>query len=536
MKRVAIATAAVIVTGTGLLMPARVDAQLDGQPDDGDGTFWNFSIDTDTVGLEYSHGFDGVDNPGDSPAGVAGGLTIGDVNNDGWDDIFAVTGENTDGGSTNTNPNKLFISNQNGTFTENASGWGLSTDDYNSAGPLIVDLNGDGHNDLLIGGHDTNNLRLYLNSGSSTFNISAGSGLPSSTMNFSATAVDFDGDSDLDLALAHWEDSDTDILFTNDGNAQFTDVTAARLGGGTADFTFTPSFADLNGDGRIDLMLASDFGDSRYYHQNGTGTFVLQATGPLTDENGMGGAVGDYDNDGDFDWFVTSIWFFGSKTGNRLYQNNNGSFSDVSAAAGVREGDWGWGACFADFNNDMHLDIYHVNGYFDVGVGFESDPARMFINDGDGTFTEQGATLGVNDTQNGRSVLCFDNDRDGDIDILVHNNSGDSVFYRNNLSENHYITIRLKQPPPNADAVGAVIKVTSGGVTQMRQVVAGSNFGSSHPVAQHFGLGTQTSINSIEITWPDGSQQVINNPAVDQYLEFNRVDPDDVRIRDGFES
>jgi len=137
---------------------------------------------------------------------------------------------------------------------------------------------------------------------------------------------------------------------------------------------------------------------------------------------------------------VNEEWGF---SGNRLYENDgDGNFTDVTDAAGIRMGDWGGGSCFVDFNNDTNQDLFHVNGYLAQRFSspdyeetqFDFDPAHMFISNGDKTFTDEAVELGINDTGQGRAILCFDNDRDGDLDILINNSNGPSRYFRNNLN------------------------------------------------------------------------------------------------------
>ncbi len=188
--------------------------------------------------------------------------------------------------------------------------------------------------------------------------------------------------------------------------------------------------------GQIYLLLQI-LNAQKLFINNQDGTFKdATDTKVFTDENGMGAAVGDYDNDGDLDWFVTSIWgpdpddshTQWDSSGNRLYRNSgDGTFEDVTDVAGVRKGFWGWGSCFADFNNDGHLDIFHVNGYLTPNSKlqrfrpkkFFDDPVRLFVSNGDGEFTERSTALGLDDTDQGRDVSCFDYERDGDLDIFI---------------------------------------------------------------------------------------------------------------------
>ncbi len=522
---------------------------------------WDFTEASANVGLDYSHSYESYTEI----RSIANGLAIGDLNNDGWDDLFVVTGNSLSMGL-NGNPNKLYIAQADGTFSEASAAWGLSSNDTFSAGPLIFDFNGDGWNDLLVGGVGDNRIRAYKNTGGNAFSdntaLSNLLGSLNTINNMSMASADIDLDGDLDLFVAHWISNNQPMLFSNSGTGHFVDVTTSKMTGTKPYWVFTPAFVDLNNDNRLDLALTNDFlnasmnlGGSRYYLFEGSANQFVNQGLPIPksvdpfqgpDENGMGGAFGDYDNDGDMDWFVSSIWDTDGVTegnwgvsGNRLYNNDgNGNFTDVTDTAGVRVGYWGWGSCFADFNNDGHLDLYHVNGFEVITptpeTEFVDDPARMFINNGDGTFSEQSASLGVNDTGQGRAILCFDNDRDGDIDILVSNNRGDSRFFRNNLSNGyHWIEIKLLQDPPNHEAIGAKVRVTVSGLTQIRQVLSGGSFASSHPSAQHFGLGVNTMVNSIEVTWPDGQLDTWLDVAADQYLVLQK--PKHLIFQDSFE-
>ena len=303
-------------------------------------------------------------------------------------------------------------------------------------------------------------------------------------------------------------------------------------------FSFTPNITDINNDSWPDVLLASDFGTTRKFISNGldgNGQLSFDVVQPdvLSDENGMGASVADYDNDGDMDWFVTSIWDPDGiaegnwgVTGNRLYNNDgNGNFTDVTDFAGVREGYWGWASCFADFNNDGYLDIYHENGFpIPIAQEFVNDPARLFMANGYGSFTELSASSGLQYTGQGRGVSCFDYDLDGDIDILVMPNDDDVLLYRNDLNNgNHYLTVLLDDESSNSSAIGAKITLHGTFGLQTREVTAGSNFVSNNGFRQHFGLGINSSPQSLEVHWPDGENLFLAGPVpIDQTLIVGR--------------
>lgn len=192
----------------------------------------------------------------------------------------------------------------------------------------------------------------------------------------------------------------------------------------------------------------------------------------------------------------------------------------------MREGFWGWGSCFADFDNDGSLDLFHVNGMaagnmpaFDE---FAADPSRLFMSNGAGGFTERSLELGIDDTGQGRGVVCFDADRDGDIDIFVANNGDAPRFYRNELSDGaRYLEVILNGPTPNTQGIGAQVVVTSAGQgTQIREIRAGSNFESQNPAEAHFGLGADITVD-ITVQWPDGTMTQMLGVSTDQILTIN---------------
>jgi hypothetical protein len=385
----------------------------------------------------------------------------------------------------------------------------------------------------------------------------------------SAAFGDYDLDGDLDMMLAHWGTPrtvsaavSTESLWRNDGGFDFTDVTlaagiapaiiAGKDGAGSFgadrfnyDYSFTPTFARITADVYPDILSVADFRNTRVFISDAkpvpgpiTFTDVTDTTRDangfvvIKDDSGMGSAVGDYDNDGDLDWFISAIYGPPIQvTGNRFYRNNGGVFEDFTDVVQVSDGGWGWGACMADFNDDRFLDIAHTNGWStqDNNDRTEIDLTRLFMSDSSGTFfVERGSSLGIRDGAQGRGIVCADFDNDGDIDIFeTTRNMNASIMRRNELSGVNYLKVKLVGDTPNTEAAGARIRVSAGGVTQMREIMIGSNFVSQNPTVQHFGLGTLSQVN-VSVEWPSigGVAPTVdncNNVAVNQTITWSQT-------------
>jgi len=488
---------------------------------------------TAQAGFAYSHGL--LNGARTEAQALGGGVAAGDYDGDGFVDLFAVRGD--------VGPDLLFRNRGDGTFEEVGAGAGLAGSGARiSCGPAFCDYDGDGDLDLFVGGLDGTPVRVLRNDGDGRFtDVTDATRLAGSRRNtFGFAFGDFDGDGDLDAAVTHWvppelaQAAPGEWLWRNNGDGTFTDVTAAAglapVAPGTVDWTFTANFTDLDLDGDLDLLFASDFGTGQVYRNEGDGTFTdVTDRSVITDENGMGAAIGDYDNDGDFDWFVSGVWDpdgvaegFWGVTGNRLYRNRgDGTFEDATDEAGVRRGFWGWGSVFADFDHDGWLDLFHVNGISfpgDDDAAFERDPSRLFLNRGDGTFR----TVDVGDRGQGRGVACFDYDRDGDLDLFVANWSQGPLLLRNEGGAGAWLHVRLRGAAPNTQGVGARVRVTAGGRTQLRELRCGNNFVSQNPVVAWFGLGDATVAERVEVTWPDGGTTVLEDIAVNRLIVVER--------------
>ncbi len=489
-----------------------------------------FSNRTDAANLGFMHQNQSVDPEFEMPVSMSAGVASGDIDNDGDIDLYMARG--------NVFPNALLINNGNGIFTDIAENAGVALPNQLHGGPVFADINGDGWLDLMVGGLVGSGLKVFFNNKDMTFtNVTEESGIVQESPtqhDYSIALGDPDGDGDLDVYVGHWGSTPGVTHFwMNQGAGTFQKVDAYSGVAGIyadSDASFAPVFADINGDMRQDLLVTSDFDTSHVLKNMGNMHFEDITTDVIDDQAGMGSAVGDFDNDGDMDWFVTAIWWSEGRPmqGNRMYQNDGtGSFTNITKDAGVTKGDWGWGACAADFNNDGWLDIFHVNGMGIEAQGnnFKADYSKLFINRRNGTFYEDAIDLGIEDYDLGRGVVCFDADNDGDIDIFTNSADAMSQFYRNELNSNPgWLQVKLQGEQNNPTAVGAKIELTTGKLKQIREITVGSNYQSQDPLLQHFGLGGASEIEQLKVYWPHGGQTLLENVSINQRITVSAQD------------
>ena len=296
---------------------------------------WTFTDVTQAAGFNYQHGFAG--GVIDDTRRFTGGVAAGDYDRDGDVDLYVVRGD--------VGPNLLFRNRGDGTFQEVGAAAGVNVTGALGNGPVFGDYDGDGWLDLLIGGIETTAPALFRNFGNGTFqNVTASCGVTYAGDTHSSSFGDFDGDSDLDIFMTHWgaPQFTGGHLWRNNGSGSFFEWDSqagfSLFGDDLFEYTYTGTFADIDNDDDADVLVAADFHTSEVYSNDGDGTFTETTTAAISDQYGMGSAVADYDNDGDLDWFVTSIWdtindpepgF--TRDGNRLYKNQgNGTFTDVT--------------------------------------------------------------------------------------------------------------------------------------------------------------------------------------------------------------
>ncbi len=511
---------------------------------------------TAALGLDYHVKSDpeGEEAETDGPDRENGGLALVDIDNDGRLELYVAHGRGETG--------RLF-SYDGSRFTRLAGNRGIEPTRMDRAG-YFIDLDHDGRQDFVS--VQSRGVEAFRNDGTGQFVETTGLfGIRHDRSTHSMAAADIDNDGDLDLFFAHWGNiwnrfrPPSHYLWRNDGRGRYADISHVvpirptvhyELEGSAQDpsyeYSFTPTFADIDADGDPDILLAGDFGSSQILRNEAGTAFVDTGGGAITDENGMGAAVGDYDRDGDLDWFVTSIHDadgnsgFGP-TGNRLYRNIDGTgrFKDATEDAGVREGGWAWGTCFADFDNDGHPDLFQTNGWFgeyiDDAEGesvevteFLEDPSRLFMSNGDGTFTERASELGIRHSGQGRGVVCHDYDGDGRVDIFIANNAAAPTVYSNVFENNHHwLAIDLVGRYANPHGIGARVTVRTASGNQMQEMRLGSAYLSQAPPILHFGLGRDRTAAVIEVRWPGPGNQVsrLENVIADRRLTIRQPAP-----------
>jgi hypothetical protein len=467
-----------------------------------------------------------------------GGGAAGDFNNDGWMDVFIIRGG--DAGLTD----KLLI-NLGGTFEDQAEAWGVAAV-HSGVGAAVGDFNDDGWIDLFVTsmGPDAatapGHHRLYKNNGDNTFtNIAASAGVDTTTPNeadgFGSAFGDYDLDGDLDLIVAGFANNNAGSrLFMNNGDETFTDVTAAaqlfEVPGSSRGFA--PRFVDMDGDRYPELLFVADFGTTRYFRNNGDGTFTdfTEQSGTSQEENGMGQAVGDFNGDGKLDWYVTSAYNTGAWTGNKLYINlGNHSYEEVASAVGVHDGGFGWGALACDFDHDGRLDIAATNGWEGVGQ-YADEQTYLWLQTEPDYFAEQAMAVGLIHHDSGRGMINLDMDNDGDQDVIICSNNDSLNIFRNDLigKDHHWLRVFLSTRDRTDLAphgMGAVVTIESGGHSQMRAMSGGDNFLSHSELSVHFGVGANTSIATLRTDWSDGSSTTLYNVDADQTLTITPAMP-----------
>jgi len=495
---------------------------------------------------------------------MGSGVALFDYDNDGLLDIFFVNGApltdpmDKEAVPQKTGPkywNRLFHQKRDGTFEDVTEKAGLQGIGYDM-GVAVGDYDNDGYEDLYVTAYGGN--RLYHNNGNGTFtDVTEKSGTGGNGWSTSAAWVDLDNDGLLDLVVLRYLDWKFDdvwcgehregyrsychpdifkpivpLVYHNDGNGHFTEV-AAKVGIDKPGKGLGIAIADFDRDGKIDLVVANDSMLEYLYRNKGDGTFeeVGMTAEMAVDSDGrtyagMGVDFQDYDNDGLPDLIITNL----ANQRYALYRNNGDSSfsydSYISGIAGMTLLHSGWGIHFFDYDNDGRKDILIAQGHDldTIELNYPQlrykEPMLLAHNTGKG-FADVSATSGdvFHQAWTGRGLAVGDLDNDGRIDAIVTTNGGPAyVLHNETITTNHWLMLSLVGHRSNRDGIGAVIKlITSAGPQYLTVTPAGSYLSSSDKRA-HFGLGTDTSASLIEIRWPSGIIQKLENVHGDQTL------------------
>jgi enediyne biosynthesis protein E4 len=501
---------------------------------------------------------------------VGSGVGLIDYDNDGWLDIYFVNGSTYDALSGKAKPPHaaLFHNNHDGTFTDVAEAAGVTNDRW-GFGVAVGDYDNDGWPDLYVSNFGKN--RLYHNNHDGIFtDVAEKAGVTLGNWSTGATFGDYDGDGRLDLFVpgyVHYDiehppaphsaavrftycqfrgmnvmcgprglEGEPDHLFHNNGDGTFTDV-SQKLGVDDKQryYGLTAVFADVNNDGKPDLLVANDSKPNYLYVNKGNGTFedASYASGYAFNENGretasMGIAIGDYRNNGLLDIYNTVF----SDDYNPLYRNDGGdSFTDVSHKLGIAEVTipfLGWGTGFLDYDNDGWKDLFVANGHVypavdqtNWGSTFAERPL-LFHNLNGEKFELVPAVknTGLASLLTARGAAFGDLFNDGKVDVIINQLDRAPALLRNVTAapDTHWVALKLIGGPKSPrDAIGATVYVTAGKLRQRGDVISGGSFASSNDQRVHFGLGSCAAVEQVEIHWPSGSIEKLKLPAADRF-------------------
>jgi hypothetical protein len=510
------------------------------------------------AGLDFRH-VNGASAERHLPEIMSGGGLFFDFDNDGWLDIFLVDGGSlVDPVTAGRARHRLYRNRGNDTFEDATTRSGIMHTQY-GMGACAADYDNDGFIDLYVTNVGPN--VLYHNNGGKTFtDVTRAAGVGSRSFASSCAFGDVDRDGYVDLFVTNYVDARLDnnifcgdtaaqirvychplnfaplssVLYHNNHDGTFTDVSqnagiAQHRGNGLGIV-----FGDYDDDGWVDMFVANDTTPNFLYHNDGAGTFtdVALASGVAVASDGrpragMGTDFGDYDGDGRLDLIVTNH----EREMHTLFRNlGKGLFADTTLESGVGRETLpyvGFGTQFLDYDNDGDLDLAIVNGHVMNDSGHfrpgskEAQRKLLLRNEGNGRFTEVGRASGSGFAVEGvgRTLAVGDIDNDGDLDILVTNNGGTVELLRNDAGfGSNALLLRLVGTRSNRSAVGARIRLTSGSMTQTREVKAGSSYLGQSDLRVHFGLGPAMRVDRLEIRWPAGEVEVVQGGAVNQIL------------------
>ncbi len=477
--------------------------------------------------------------------GLGSGAAWFDYDNDGDLDLYVTM---------RTGANKLYQNNAGSSFTDVAVAAGVADQGGDGAGVVVGDIDNDGDMDLFLNNCHQN--KLYENSGAPNYtftDITTSSGLGAilgDRRGTSASFGDYNEDGYLDIYVAHHfmtngtqlEADRKDFLIYNNTDNTFTDVSSLLPYNDLIGFGFIGGWTDFDEDGDLDIIVINDcepigsqynFPTKVFRNDGGTNpvtgwnfTEVGVSVGIDDCRNGMGIAIGDYNRDGDLDVFYTNI---GDVV---LFESDgDGTFTDATSGSGLdiqNTLDYSWGTTFVDYDLDGYQDIFVALGELHH-TEMDDRPNQMFKNNGDGTFTNNANALGIDDPQKSRNGIFGDYDADGDLDLFLVNYSGEFCLFRNDVpaANHHYLHVYPEGDVSNLDGIGSKVRIVHGSpaINQVFEVRSGSNLGGGEEIGAFFGLGTDTTVDSVIVTFLSGEVVVQTNVGADQKLVINEAAP-----------
>lgn len=415
--------------------------------------------------------------------------------------------------------NVLYLNNGDGTFEDITTQAGVA-DSGDGVGCAWGDYDNDGLLDLFVSNRPGSD-RLYRNQGDTTFVDKAPEFGMSDPYGWGESVVwgDYDNDGYIDLYKMRMLQSN--ILYRNLNGEDFEDVTYFA-GVGHSGPGEGAAWCDYDSDGDLDLFATNTSGYNILYRNNGDGTFTdyTDSAGIRESGSSYGCAWGDYDNDGDFDLYV------GRNGNNRLYRNNgDGTFDDVSSEAGVDYSGWTVGVTWGDYDND---------GWLDMHLAIHQGDDVLYRNLGNGTFEDVTDQAGVHNFREGRGNIWGDFNNDGFLDLYVANQpSAHNVLFENNGNDNNFLHLMLVGTESNKDGIGSKVVCVSGNLRMTAQVDGGSGFASQNSLPVEFGLGNNTLVDSLYIYWPSGAVNTLTNLQGDQFLHIVEGGTVGVSLGDG---
>ncbi len=438
---------------------------------------------------------------------LGGGISFFDFDSDGWDDLTIAS---------ETGQSIRFFKNNGGTFTEVSFGL---TNQNEVKTVQWVDYDNDGDYDFMATSNVQENY-LYQNDGAMNFtDVTAAVGLSLGThKSFGSSWGDYNNDGWLDVFICS-RDGESLVnfneLFRNNGDGTFTNVSTSAGILQNNYFSFCSSFFDYNNDGWQDIYIANDRDpENQLYRNNGDGTFteVGIATGTGLVMDAMSTTIGDHNQDGYWDIYVTN-----THDGNAFLENSEtGTFTDVAPANGTGFYSVGWGAVFLDADNDADIDLY-VSGMLD---GTSGDlPSAFYLNDGSGNYTIPSGIGFENDTAASFGNAIGDTNNDGFPEIAVLNYDPDDIFlFQNQTSNsNNWLKVKLEGTESNRMGIGSVIEISVDGTKQYNYTLCGEGYLGQNSAYEFFGIGAATEIDYMKITWLSGIVDYIENPAINTH-------------------